>query len=278
MNNYIKKIIYLGPKGSNSEFAVQIFMNKTGIKAECEAISTISKAIEILDAGDNSTIGILPIENSIEGIVRETIDGLIKTKSELFIQAELPVPIFHCLMSKGKKEDIKTIVSISQAVAQCKEYISRNFDKNIEILLYTSTSGAAEFVSEKGEAYAAIAPERCAALYGLNVIAKGINDIEDNKTNFIVLAKEKLFKDKDERTLIAFTTKNEPGALLSVLEVFKRYELNMTYLESRPSKKVFGEYIFYAEVDKGLDKIKDVLDEMKKNSSYQRVLGSYCII
>ena len=187
MNNYIKKIIYLGPNGSNSETAANLFMGKTGIYAEKEPISTITKAIEILDCEDKSTIGILPIENSIEGIVRETIDNLVKTKSEIFIQAELSVPITHCLMSKGKKEDIKTIVSISQAIAQCKEYIANNFGPDIEVLLYSSTSGAAEFVSEKNSDYAAIAPEKCALMYRLNVLEKGINDIKDNKTNFIGL-------------------------------------------------------------------------------------------
>ncbi len=275
MNNYIKKILYLGPNGSNTQFACGMFSQKMGLDVEYVPISTITKTIEILDEADSSTAAILPVENSIEGIVRETIDNLVKTKSDIFIQAEISLPICHCLMSKGKKEEIKKIVSITQAIAQCKKYIAANFNKDVEILLYTSTSAAAQFVSGQDNSYAAIASELCAHLYGLNILEKGINDIKDNQTRFIFLSK-KNFKDlTKQRTSIAFAVENKPGALLSVLEVFKKYNLNCIYLESRPSKKVFGEYIFYADIDKGIDEIKEALDEIKSFCTFNRVLGSY---
>lgn len=276
MNNYIKKILYLGPEGSNTQHAVGIFMKKLGLNATIEGVSTITKAIEMLDVANDDTCAILPIENSIEGIVRETIDNLVKTKSDIFIQAEVSLPICHCLISKGKKEDIKKIVSITQAVAQCKNYIAENFDKNIEILLYTSTSAAAKFVASKDKTYAAIASELCAKLYDLNIIEKGINDIKDNQTRFVLLAKKNLKTFEKTRTSIAFTTENKAGALLSVLEVFKKYNLNCIYLESRPSKKVFGEYIFYADIDRGIDEIQNAMSEIDKNCTYRRILGSYC--
>ena len=275
MNNYIKKILYLGPNGSNTQFACGMFSQKMGLDVEYVPVSTITKTIEILDEADNSTAAILPVENSIEGIVRETIDNLVKTKSDIFIQAEISLPICHCLMSKGKKEEIKKIVSITQAIAQCKKYIAANFNKDVEILLYTSTSAAAQFVSGQDNSYAAIASELCAHLYGLNILEKGINDIKDNQTRFIFLSK-KNFKDlTKQRTSIAFAVENKPGALLSVLKVFKKYNLNCIYLESRPSKKVFGEYIFYADIDKGIDEIKEALDEIKSFCTFNRVLGSY---
>ena len=110
MDNYIKKIIYLGPNGTNSEFAANKFKEKMGIDVEMEPISTITKVIETLDNKEpDTTCAILPIENSIEGIVRETIDNLVKTTSDIFVQTEFSIPISHCLISKGKKEDIKTI-------------------------------------------------------------------------------------------------------------------------------------------------------------------------
>lgn len=278
MNNYIKKILYLGPNGSNSQFASALFCEKLGIKAELAGVSTITKAIEILDEEKDTTAAILPIENSIEGIVRETIDNLVKTKTDVCIQAELSVPICHCLIAKGKKEEIKTIVSITQAIAQCKNYIADNFDKDINILLYTSTSGAAQFVSGKDNSYAAVASELCASLYGLNVIERGINDVKDNKTRFILVSKKNLNIENKKRTSIAFTTENKPGALLAILEIFKKNNLNCIYLESRPSKKVFGEYIFYADIDRGDDEIKGALDEIKQKCTYQRLLGSYAVL
>jgi len=278
MNNYIKKILYLGPEGSNTQHAVGLFIHKLGLNAEIESVSTITKAIEILDSDPDTTCAVLPIENSIEGVVRETIDNLVQTKTDVFIQAELSLPICHCLISKGKKEDIKTIVSITQAIAQCKNYIADNFDKDVELLLYSSTSAAAQFVASKDSTYAAIASELCANLYGLNVVEKCINDVKDNKTRFVLLSKKKIKTDEKTRTSIAFTTENKPGALLAVLEVFKKYDLNCIYLESRPSKKVFGEYIFYADIDKGIDEIQSAMSEIDKNCTYRRILGSYCCL
>ncbi len=275
MNNYIKKILYLGPEGTNTQFAAALFYEKLGLNAEYIPISTITKAIEILDEEKDDTCAILPIENSIEGVVRETIDNLVKTKSEIFIQAELSMPICHCLISKGTKEQIKTIVSITQALAQCKNYIAHNFDKNIQTLLYTSTSAAAKFVASKDETYAAIASELCARLYGLNIIEKGINDVKDNKTRFVLLAKKNLKSFPKTRTSIAFTTENKSGALLKVLEVLKKYDLNCIYLESRPSKKKIGEYIFYADIDKGVYDMIDAIYEIDEICTYRRLLGSY---
>lgn len=278
MDNYIKKILYLGPEGSNSQLAAGVFENKLKIDTEMIPVSTITKAIEILDSEDDSTAAVLPIENSIEGIVRETIDNLIQTGADVFIQAEITVPICHCLIAKGKKEEIKTIVSITQAVAQCKKYIADNFPKDIGIILYSSTSGAAKYIKDKDNSFASISNELCAGLYGLNVIEKDINDVKDNKTRFILVAKKNLCKEKKSRTSISFTTENKPGALLKILEIFKNNNLNLIYLESRPSKKKFGEYIFYADIDKGFEDIKEVLEEVNKNCGYYRLLGSYCIL
>lgn len=278
MDNYIKKILYLGPEGSNSQLAAGVFENKLKINTEMIPVSTITKAIEILDSEDDSTAAVLPIENSIEGIVRETIDNLIQTGADVFIQAEITVPICHCLIAKGKKEEIKTIVSITQAVAQCKKYIADNFPKDIGIILYSSTSGAAKYIKDKDNSFASISNELCAGLYGLNVIEKDINDVKDNKTRFILVAKKNLCKEKKSRTSISFTTENKPGALLKILEIFKNNNLNLIYLESRPSKKKFGEYIFYADIDKGFEDIKEVLEEINKNCGYYRLLGSYCIL
>ncbi len=278
MDNDSKKILYLGPEGSNSQLAAGVFENKLKINTEMIPVSTITKAIEILDSEDDSTAAVLPIENSIEGIVRETIDNLIQTGADVFIQAEITVPICHCLIAKGKKEEIKTIVSITQAVAQCKKYIADNFPKDIGIILYSSTSGAAKYIKDKDNSFASISNELCAGLYGLNVIEKDINDVKDNKTRFILVAKKNLCKEKKSRTSISFTTENKPGALLKILEIFKNNNLNLIYLESRPSKKKFGEYIFYADIDKGFEDIKEVLEEVNKNCGYYRLLGSYCIL
>ncbi len=274
MNNSIKKILYLGPSGSYSQIAMETFKQKAGLNAKSEDITTITGVIQQIDKEDN-TIAVLPIENSIEGIVRETIDKLITTKDEVKIQAELTIPICHCLISKGKIEDIQNIVSMPQALSQCQTYIANNFKNNINVVSASSTSAATSMLDGKDETWASIANEFCANLYSKKVLDKNINDVKDNKTRFIVLSKIDLGLGEKVRTSIAFSTKNESGRLLKVLEVFYRHNLNMIYLESRPSKKVFGEYIFFADIDKGYDEIAHTLDDIKQKCEYFRLLGSY---
>ena len=132
----------------------------------------------------------------------------------------------------------------------------------------SSTSAATSMLDGKDETWASIANEFCANLYSKKVLDKNINDVKDNKTRFIVLSKIDLGLGEKVRTSIAFSTKNESGRLLNVLEVFYRHNLNMIYLESRPSKKVFGEYIFFADIDKGYDEIAHTLDDIKQKCEY----------
>lgn len=275
MNNSIKKILYLGPRGSYTQIAMETFKEKLGLKnIKSEDISSITRVIQQLDT-EIGTMAVLPVENSIEGIVRETIDKLITTKNGAKIQAELTIPICHCLISKGKKEDIENIVSMPQALSQCQTYIADNFKKNINIVSANSTSAATSMLDGKDETWASIANEFCANLYGKNVLEKNINDVKDNKTRFILLSKEDLEIENPERTSIAFSCKNESGSLLKVLEIFHRHNLNMIYIESRPSKKVFGEYIFFVDIDKGINEISHMLYEIQEKCEFYRLLGSY---
>ncbi len=274
MDNFIKKILYLGPSGSYSQIAMETFKEKLGLKLRAEDISTITKVIQQIDREENA-IAVLPIENSIEGIVRETIDKLITTDENLKIRAELTIPISHCLISKGKKEDIENIVSMPQALSQCQTYIANNFRKNINVVSASSTSAATSMLDGKDETWASIANEFCAKLYDKKILDRNINDVKDNKTRFILLSKEDLKIVKPQRTSIAFSCKNESGSLLKVLDIFYKHNLNMIYLESRPSKKVFGEYIFFADIDKGYDEIGHTLEDIRKKCEFYRLLGSY---
>lgn len=274
MNNSIKKILYLGPRGSYSQIAMESFKEKLKLKTKADDISSITRVLQELDNTDD-VIAVLPVENSIEGIVRETIDKLITTDTDIKIQAELTIPISHCLISKGNMEDIENIVSMPQALSQCQTYIANHFKKNINIVSANSTSAATSMLDGKDETWASIANEFCAKLYDKKVLDKDINDVKDNKTRFILLSKKPLDIVKPNRTSIAFSTKNESGSLLKVLEIFYKHNLNMIYLESRPSKKVFGEYIFFADIDRGFDEIGHTLSDIQEKCEFYRLLGSY---
>lgn len=268
----MKKLFFLGPKGTYSEIAANRISSMIE-NCELNPVSTIAKVVDIVNR-DEKALAVLPIENSIEGIVRQTIDNLYLT--DVKIQTQIDIPIEHCLIAKGEKEEIKNIISHPQALAQCQKYITDNFGNDINLINATSTAASVKEIFDKDNSYAAIAS--IAAAGGLNIIEKNIGDIKDNKTRFVLLSKIDLNIAPKTRTSIVFNTKNEPGALLKILEIFKKYDLNLCYLESRPSKKVFGEYNFFVDINKGVDEIRPAIEEIKKECNYYKLIGSYSIL
>jgi len=264
-------LYYLGPKGTYSEIAASNIA-KSLSNVQLTPISTIAKIVELVNSNENN-YAILPIENSIEGIVRPTIDNIYM--SEVKIQAQIEINIEHCLVSKGKKSEIKNIISHPQALAQCQKYILNNFDENINLIDASSTSASIELMSNKDETYSAIVSKKLAEELNYNIHDKNISDVKDNKTRFVLVSKKELKLGEKTRTSIVFNTKNESGALLKILSIINKYNLNLIYLESRPSKKVFGEYNFFADIDKGIDELKDALKEIEAQCNYYKFLGSY---
>ena len=237
-----------------------------------EEISTIPKIVDLLNK-NSSAFGVLPIENSIEGIVRPSIDALYAANVK--IRAQIDVKIEHCLFSKGRKENIKHIISHPQALAQCCGYILENFDSRIDLIEANSTAAAANELTAKNITYAAIASFDLGQKLGLNLLDVNIGDVKDNKTRFVLASKTPVDLGRETRTSIVFNTKNEPGALLKILQIFNKYNLNLIYLESRPSKKVFGEYNFFADIDKGVSEIALALSEVERECNFYKLLGSY---
>ncbi len=272
----MKKLYFLGPKGTYSEIAAKKTVSMLNEEYIIEPVSTIAKIVELLDKEEENA-GVLPIENSIEGIVRQSLDSLYS--SDVKIWAQTDIKIEHCLFSKGTKKDIKHIISHPQALAQVHKYILENFDKNIDLIESSSTAQAVEMLKDKDNTYAAVCSFEKGQAFKLNLIDKNIGDVKDNKTRFVLVSKKEIKLDfLKTRTSIAFNTKNESGALLKVLKIFYKYNLNLIYLESRPSKKVFGEYNFFVDIDKGLNEIKEAIEEIKKECNYYRLLGTYCVI
>ena len=267
-------LYFLGPKGTYSEVASKK-VQEILPEYKMEAVSTIAKIVELANTTDN--IAVLPIENSIEGIVRPTIDNIYK--SDVKIQAEIDIKIEHCIVSKASDiKNIKHIISHPQALAQCQKYILENFDKDIDLIEASSTAYAGNLLKDKDETYSAIVSPTLAYELNYNILDKNIGDIKENKTRFVVISKKNLHLGKNERTSFVFNTKNEPGALLKILSIINKYNLNLVYLESRPSKEIFGEYNFFADIDKGNNEIKKALDEIKAQCNFYKILGSYAKI
>jgi len=274
----VQTIAYLGPGGSYTEMAKDIFCEKYRIRAKFEPLSSIKQVLEFIDDNPN-TIGVLPIENSIEGAVRETIDNLIRTKNEnVRILSELVMPIKHCLLSKTTElYSISGVISHPQALAQCQNFIHNELPIHLNIIEAASTAEAARSLQNYNLTYAAIGSAKTADIYNLNILKDNINDDPDNKTRFALIGDFETPKTTNDITTLAFSTENKPGALLNVLQIFHNYGINLSYIDSRPSKTKFGEYTFFVDFDGHISDEMTVkaLEEVKTHTRYYRLVGSY---
>lgn len=274
----VEKVAYLGPGGSYTEMAKDVFCEKYQLHAYQEPLKTIKSILEYVDNTPNS-VGILPIENSVEGAVRETIDNLIRTKNtNIRILSEIVMPIKHCLLSKTTElYSIGAIISHPQALAQCQNFIHNEMARNLTIIEVASTAEAARKLQEYNLTYAAIGSAKTAEIYNLNILKDNINDDPDNQTRFALIGDFETPKTQNDNTTLAFSTENKPGALLEILQIFQKHRINLSYIDSRPSKTKFGEYTFFVDFDGHIsdEKIINVLEEVKTRTHYYRLVGSY---
>ena len=275
----INRVFYLGPEGSYTQIAKDKFVSFFGFK-DIDSVSLKNiKSVLYNFVNDENSIAVIPIENLIEGFVRESLDGIKNFQNpDLTIFAETQIPIRHCLVANTNNlNDIKTIVSHPQAIAQCQNTITTIMKHEVEFLPYSSTSGSALFIKDKGNCFASITNKKTAEIYNLNILKENINDEKGNVTRFLMLKRGKTQVADNDKTSIVFSTKNEHGALLKVLNVFEKYSINLTHISSRPNKKHLGEYIFFVDFTGHMsqENIKKTLNEVQKNCTWIKVLGSY---
>lgn len=274
----VDTIAYLGPGGSYCEMAKDLFCEKYELSLRQEPMNTIRRVLEFVDENPNS-IGVLPIENSIEGAVRETIDNLIRTKNtNIRILSEFVMPIEHCLLSKTTElYSISGVISHPQALAQCQTFIHNELPMNLNIIQAASTAEAARSLSNYNLTYSAIGSRKTAEVYNLNILKENINDDPDNKTRFALIGDFETVKSQNDNTTLAFSTENKPGALLEVLQIFHDFGINLSYIDSRPSKIKFGEYTFFVDFDGHIsdENITHMLAKVQEKTQYYRVVGSY---
>jgi prephenate dehydratase len=260
----------LGPEGTYSQIAAR----KLYEEADLKFFDNLEEVIESVLRGDVDC-GIAPIENSLEGSIGVTMDAL--WEYDINIIGEVIVPIKHCLLSKGRIEDIKVILSHPQALAQCRKYIRTNF-KDIKIQTTGSTSYAAKLTTEFSE-MAAVASIESARQYNLDILSDNIQDYKQNYTRFTVLGKQ-IFPptDHDKTSIIIHLARDRPGALYELLGEFAKRNINLTKIESRPSKMGLGDYLFYIDmeghqfdtgVNDALKSIENLVDKLKIIGSYR---------
>ncbi len=268
------KIGYLGPEGSYSHIAALDVFQRQG---ELIGAKTITDLVEDLQNNKYDT-AMVPIENSIAGGVNETIDALLRS-SDIYITDEYTLDINHCLLAIAPIElsKITNVHTHTMSFGQCRDYLRKHCPQaNLE--LNSSNSKAAERVSEmQNPSHAAIAPELCSKLYKLEVIARGINDEANNKTRFWVISKRVSPPSGRDKTSIVFQTIDEPGSLERILRIFSDSGINLTRIESRPSRTKLGEYSFCVDFKghKEDDKVNQALRKAQLYFSFYKWLGSY---
>lgn len=276
--NTVQTVAYLGPGGSYTEMAKDLFCKRYELDVQQEPMKTIKRVLSFVDETPNS-IGILPIENSVEGAVRETIDNLIRTNNpNIRVLSEAVIPIRHCLLSRTTEfYSITGIISHPQALAQCQNFIHNEMPMHLNIIEVASTAEAARKLQEYNLTYAAIGSEKTAEIYDLNILKENINDDPDNKTRFALIGDFETPQTENDITTLAFSTENKPGSLLGILQIFHDYEINLSYIDSRPSKTIFGEYTFFVDFDGHIsdEKVTKVIEEIKNHTKYYRLVGSY---
>ena len=269
----IMRVGYLGPKGT---FSYEVCNNYYENREELVEYKTISDTIIALEK-ENIDECIVPIENSIQGCVTDSIDTLIQN-IDIFVTKEIIIDINQNLMANKKYDfdEIEIIYSHPQAISQCKNFLSNNFP-NAKIEAIESTAYAAKIVSQSSEKIACISNISCLKEYNLCLIKENIQDKSFNKTKFWVLSKIKNdINSNISKMSMIFSVKDKPGALYNVLRIFNEYDLNLTKIESRPAKTVMGEYFFLIDVT--IDNIinaDNAIKKLKENGIFCRILGRY---
>ncbi len=266
------KVAYLGPEGTYTQAAV---FKQFGHSVRALALPTTDDVFQEVEAG-NADLGVVAVENSSEGTVTNTQDRFIT--SPLHICGEVELRIHHCLM--GRMDSLERIVRVcshGQALAQCRGWLDEHLPDAERVAVSSNAEGARRARDEVGTA--AIAGDTAAEVYGLNMLAREIEDRQDNSTRFLVIGR-KLLKPsgKDKTTLLvsAGHTKS-PGALHRLLEPLARHRINITRIESRPSRRRKWDYVFFFDIEGHAEdaSVRRALASLKRRASLFRVLGSY---
>ena len=263
-------VAYLGPEASFTHAAARSHFGRSTLFSPG---STIFDVFDRVERG-KADWGVVPVENSLEGAVKLTLDRLLATP--LHILGEIFLRINHSLLSTRKEMNgLKRIYSHPQALAQCQEWIRKNLP-HCSLHETDSTAKAAQRVMEDGDG-AAIGSSSAATLYGLTVISEGIEDNPSNITRFLVIGRDENGPTGRDKTSILMGTRHMPGALYSSLQPFARKEINLMKIESYPIKGSMWEYLFFVDFDGHVkeDKILECLEDLGRHATFIKILGSY---
>ncbi|MFT4797901.1 MAG: chorismate mutase/prephenate dehydratase [Candidatus Azotimanducaceae bacterium] len=265
------KVAYLGPEGTFTQLATLKQFGHAVVGMPMVTLDDVFREV----ASENCNYGVIPVENSTEGVISHTLDNFLS--SPLHICGEVELRIHHHLMvAPGTEEsEIEKIYSHQQTLGQCRRWIDGHYPKVARITASSNAEAAKIALKEKGAA--AIAGEIAAETYGLKILSKKIEDQSDNTTRFIVVGREDIGPSGNDKTSIMVSTHNQPGALYRVLEPFHRHSVMLTSIETRPSKTGMWSYVFFIDFEGHQDDevIRSVMKEIDADALEIKLLGSY---
>ncbi|HET6410035.1 MAG TPA: prephenate dehydratase [Chthoniobacteraceae bacterium] len=262
-------IAYFGPEATNTHQAAR---SRFGASVEYAAQVTIADVFDAVSRGA-ADYGVVPIENSTEGAVNHTLDVFME--SDLRICAQILMRIENHLAARVPKSAIGKLYSHPQVFGQCRNWLRSNLP-HVDLIEVSSTPRAAELAAKEPDS-GALVGAMAAEFYGLQLIESSIQDNPNNTTRFLVIAHRTSPRTGDDRTSLMFSLQDKPGALFSAIEPFKRLKINMSKIESRPSKRKAWEYFFFVDIDGHTDDaaVKDALAELETHCTFVKVLGTY---
>jgi len=264
------RIAFLGPEGT---FTQEAALKHFGHSVKTVPFRAIDEVFREVESG-NAHFGVVPVENSTEGVVNHTLDMFMG--SPLKICGEVALRVHHHLLGSGSdRAQAKKVVSHQQSLAQCREWLDANL-VDVGQLAVSSNAEAARLASED-PALLAIAGESAAQIYGLNILAANIEDDPDNTTRFLVIGEIETELSGEDKTSLLLSGKNKPGALHALLAPLAQHGINMTRIESRPSRQTVWEYVFFVDIDGHIRdrKVQQALAELEKEAAFVKCLGSY---
>lgn len=263
-------VAYLGPEGTYTQAAV---IKHFGQAVKSVDVKTIADVFRVVEQG-KAHYGVVPVENSTEGVITHTLDCF--ATSELKVCGEVQLPINHQLLSNADGlTAVKTVYAHSQALAQCREWLERYLP---EAEISTANSNAeAAIIASRDNTVAAIASDMAARLYGLNILAAGIEDEKNNTTRFLIIGHESFAASGDDKTSIMITTPNKVGSLFELLKPLYDHGVDMTRIESRPSRQTNWDYIFFIDMRGHISdrEVSEALTELESKSAFFKLIGSY---
>ncbi len=266
------QVAYLGPAGTFTELAA---LKHFGYSIRPQPMSAINEVFREVESG-SVAFGVVPVENSTEGVVSHTLDMFIN--SPLKICGEVLLRVHHHLLSKTESlAGIKEVTAHQQALSQCREWLDVNLP-GVQRVAVSSNAEAARIAAERPDV-AAISSERAAELYKLNMLASNIEDEPDNTTRFLVIGKHAVPPSGNDKTSIVVSSKNQSGSLHRLLAPLANYERSMTRIESRPSRRGAWEYVYFIDVEGHAEDLpmQRALRALEREATLYKLLGSYPI-